>query len=643
MNKKKVLFVALMTFVMAQAPINLQAQIWNDLWDTVASAFDDVEKQSKAMLKQTVDVGGKTIDLGSNAVGAATEAALNAKTATYGAVKSVNSKAFIYFKEAVPIPGMWDAVQKVTQNTFDNYDRLEQSAQASQVYGSAVCKRILTAALSGDWKSIWDFANGMTGYLTIQPSQNCPRPLATAIFIFNPVTKKFRAVSINPNLKNGNLSYVYAAPHIDLNYDRGTNPDEVSPVDLFIGAVGIADPKTKTVKWDYSGPCSVLQKSKWLVDYNNGEFVSKLVADDGNIDNKPERSNGIVPKPDVPSSVNADMNNSSVPYCRTMDGVYSIPVNKGQIIRFGDIITLESVQYNYYLDADDDMCRPLGILPGNDKQWIIVDPLDQKNYSVGKPVPQQYKIALRSVSKDRYLDADDACVTAGGSGFGDDKLWWFAQPVGGDQYVKSGHVLGLKNLWKNRFLDADDNRCTADGNSIDGWDKQWRVELLSADPVPYGQEPGHPDRHTINVHNDNNESWIVDLTLRPYAPFTRPFYDETEPRMSWPLPSSPFAATLVGNETVVNYFPVIREYSRWAKEMAPQEIGGISCYGVPRGEKNKMYVHISAWRKSTGKLVWDVFFDEAAGDHIDIGLDGNGIRSYFNCGNIHYWTDQTGK
>ena len=480
MKTKKFILIVSATLVLLVSPTHLQAQIWNDLWDGVTSAFEDATKSAKEMLKQTVDIGGQTIDLGANAVGAATEQALNAQTAAYGTVKSINSKAFVYFKQAIPIgDGFWDIAQKISSNKLEEYKKLEESRQTLYTYGGAVANRMVLAVKDGRWLDIWDFANGMTGYLIIEPSKNCPRPLMAAIFIYDAAQNRFRAVSMNPNLTRGSLSYVYAAPTVGLNWDRGTNPDEVNPSDVFIGGVAQLDLKTNKIIWDYSGPCSVLQKSRWKVDFRNGEFITQLVADDGNIDSKPEKSNGILPKPDVPSSVNADMYNSEVPYCRDLSGVYTMPVSKGQIIRFGDIITLESLQYNFYLDADDDMCRPLGLNDGIDKQWQIIDPYDCSSAILRKPVRSQQMVALRSIRYGKFLDADDTCVTPGGGECtGTDKRWWFVNPDNNasNDYIRSGHVMGLLGNWKMLFLDADDNRCTADGGSL-GYDKQWRIQL----------------------------------------------------------------------------------------------------------------------------------------------------------------------
>ncbi len=625
-------------------PVRTQGQFWGSLWNSISSAFDDVEKQAKDMLNQTVNIGGQAIDLGSNAVGAATEVAMNAKTSTYGAAKALNAKAFVYFREAVPIPQIWDVMEKISQNNFEGYEKLEESRNVSMKYGANISKKMVEAAISGDWEWIWTFANGYTGYMSIVPKPECPRPIMAAIFVYDPKTEKVRTVSINPNLEEGSLTYVYAAPRVTQGYKLATGSNDVNPYDLFIAAVGQVDLKTKKVIWDYSGPTPVLQKSRWKVGFKDGKFDSQIVADDDDLDSPQrqataDRNKTTAPPADKPSSINADMYTPDLPYCRDLNGEYSFPVNKGKIINFGDIVTLESVQYKYYLDADDNYCTPLGILPGNDKQWIIIDPNDPIK-CIGKPVPQQYKFALRSVSKDRNLDADGDCVTPNGDGYGQDKIWWAVQPdwpgQEKDPYLRSGHVLGIKNWWLNRFLDADDDRCTGLGNDLAGWDKQWRIQLLSAKPVPYGQESDHPDRHTISVMNNTNENWIVDLTLRPQVGFGRPFYNDPNPKMPWPLPAS-----ALGQDTLVNYFPVVREFSRWAKELAPQGQGGISCYGVPREQKNRMFVHFSAWLKSTGKMVWDVYFDEAAGDHILLEFEGS--KAWFHCGNIHYWTFETGK
>jgi hypothetical protein len=145
------------------------------------------------------------------------------------------------------------------------------------------------------------------------------------------------------------------------------------------------------------------------------------------------------------------------------------------------------------------------------------------------------------------------------------------------------------------------------------------------------------NKHTVFIKNGSNEAWIVDLAMRPYVPFGRPFYTDTDPKIPWPLPAS-----ALGGDPIIKYQPGTHEFSRWAKELAPGEIGEISCCGVPVGiKKSMMYIHVSAWLKSTGKMVWDVYFDEAAGDHILLTLEGN--KAWFHCGNMHYWSVNIGR
>ncbi|MBF0546354.1 MAG: hypothetical protein HQM08_18055 [Candidatus Riflebacteria bacterium] len=201
-------------------------------------------------------------------------------------------------------------------------------------------------------------------------SPSTPKPIFAAIIIYDPVKKEVKTCAVNPSLSGGNFSYVYNAPKLPLHYRQQYDTNAVQPYMLFIGMAGAAD--SKGVHFDYSGSISVIQRSQWLVDFNNGKFNSKLAPEDGDVDNsKPRDPNQPLPS-NNPPSVNADMDNPNVSYIRYYDGTLIFPMSKGIPINYGDVVNLGSEYYKHWMDAEDDKVTPRGNSPEDfNKQWEI--------------------------------------------------------------------------------------------------------------------------------------------------------------------------------------------------------------------------------------------------------------------------------
>jgi hypothetical protein len=76
--------------------------------------------------------------------------------------------------------------------------------------------------------------------------------------------------------------------------------------------------------------------------------------------------------------------------------------------------------------------------------------------------------------------------------------------------------------------------------------------------------------------------------------------------------------------------------------LLPGETKACSADGIPRDQKNKVFIHFVAYLADTSYKVWDIKFDQAAGDHVDLYVRPYDRRATLDCGNIHYWTYDIG-
>lgn len=116
------------------------------------------------------------------------------------------------------------------------------------------------------------------------------------------------------------------------------------------------------------------------------------------------------------------------------------------------------------------------------------------------------------------------------------------------------------------------------------------------------------NRHTINVKNLSGEKWRVTMNVQL---------------------ASPPCVTYTNNVYKTGCSCQVEGV------LLPGETKSCSAHGLPSDQKNQAFIHLVAYLADTNYKVFDIKFDQAAGDHVELYMGPNG-KATLDCGNIHY-------